>query len=75
MGVAAGIIELVGRILFGLYFVYTGAGFHVPKSKMAEEYARAMRFPVPGIAGWPTGLWMIAGACPSPWGSGPTSGP
>lgn len=61
MSDAAGIIELVGRILFGGYFVYTGAGFHIPKSKMAEEYARSMRFPVPAVAGWPTGVWMSAG--------------
>jgi putative oxidoreductase len=61
MSSAAGIIELIGRLLFGLYFVFTGAGFHITKSKMAEEYARAMRFPVPGLAGWPTGLWMSAG--------------
>lgn len=60
MSDAAGIIQLIGRILFGLYFVFTGAGFHIPKSKMAEDYARSMRFPIPGIAGWPTGLWMIA---------------
>jgi putative oxidoreductase len=61
MSPTAGIIALVGRLLFGLYFVFLGAGFHVTKSKMAEEYARAMRFPLPGVAGWPTGLWMAAG--------------
>jgi putative oxidoreductase len=61
MSDAAGVIELIGRILFGLYFVFTGAGFHIPKSKMAEGYAQSMRFPIPGIAGWPTGLWMAAG--------------
>lgn len=62
MSDAAGIIQLIGRILFGLYFAFvTGAGFHIPKSKMAEDYACSMRFPFPGIAGWPTGLWMIAG--------------
>jgi hypothetical protein len=62
MSDAAGIIELIGRILFGTYFVFTGAGFHIPKSKMAEDYARSMRFPIPRLAGWPTGLWMVAGA-------------
>jgi putative oxidoreductase len=61
MSDAAGITELIGRILFGAYFVLTGSGFHVTKSKMAEEYARSMRFPIPSIAGWPTGLWMTAG--------------
>jgi uncharacterized membrane protein YphA (DoxX/SURF4 family) len=60
MSDAAGIIQLIGRILFGMYFVFTGAGFHIPKSEMAEEYARAMRFPLPGLAGWPTGVWMVA---------------
>jgi putative oxidoreductase len=62
MSDAAGIVELIGRILFGAYFVLTGAGFHIAKSKMAEEYARAMRFPLPSIAGSPTGIWMTAGA-------------
>jgi putative oxidoreductase len=61
MSDVAGIIELVGRAMFGLYFAYTGAGFHITKSTMAEEYARSMRFPLPGIAGWPTGVWMAAG--------------
>jgi hypothetical protein len=55
MSDAAGIFQLVGRILFGGYFVFTGAGFHIPKNKMAEEYARSMRFPVPAVAGWPFG--------------------
>jgi putative oxidoreductase len=58
---AAGIVQLFGRILFGGYFVFTGAGFHIPKTRMAEEYARSMRFPVPQVAGWPTGVWMVAG--------------
>jgi hypothetical protein len=58
---AAGIVQLVGRILFGGYFVFTGAGFHIPKTTMAEEYARSMRFPAPQVAGWPTGVWMVAG--------------
>jgi putative oxidoreductase len=57
-----GIIQLIGRILFAGYFAYVGAGFHVAKSKMAEDYSRSTRFPVPGIAGWPTGIWMVAGA-------------
>jgi putative oxidoreductase len=62
MSDAAGIIQLIGRLLFGAYFAFVGAGFHVAKSKMAEGYAGSTRFPVPAIAGWPTGLWMIAGA-------------
>ena len=62
MSDAAGIIQLIGRLLFAGYFAFVGAGFHVAKSKMAEGYAASTRFPVPAIAGWPTGLWMVAGA-------------
>jgi uncharacterized membrane protein YphA (DoxX/SURF4 family) len=61
MSDVAGIIQLIGRLLFAAYFVYVGIGFHVVKTKMAEGYAASTRFPVPAIAGWPTGLWMAAG--------------
>ena len=27
-----------------------------------EGYAKQMNFPLPAIAGWPTGLWLIAGS-------------
>jgi putative oxidoreductase len=59
MSETTGIIQLIGRLLIGLYWIYN-SGFHIAKSKMAEDYARGMRFPVPAIAGWPTGVWMIA---------------
>jgi putative oxidoreductase len=56
-----GVLELIGRILFGGYFIYTGAGFHIPKTKMAEQYAGSVKFPFPQLAGWPTGIWMAVG--------------
>jgi putative oxidoreductase len=62
MSDAAGVVFLVGRILFSIYFVFTGLGFHVAKSEMAEQYARSQGFPGAAVAGWPTGLWMAAGA-------------
>lgn len=53
---------LIGRILFALNFaVVAGLGFHVGKSQMAVGYSRQVGFPFPAIAGWPTGLWLIAG--------------
>ena len=61
MNDAAGIIQLIGRTLFAAYFVFVGVGFHVAMTKMAEGYAQSAGFPVPAIAGWPTGLWMAAG--------------
>ncbi len=62
MSDAAGIVFLLGRILFVVYFLFAGLGFHVAKSGQAEGFARHMGFPLPGIAGWPTGLWMSASA-------------
>jgi len=61
MSDAAGIIQLIGRVLFAGYFVFVGVGFHVAMTKMAEGYAQSAGFSVPAIAGWPTGLWMAAG--------------
>jgi putative oxidoreductase len=59
---AAGIVFLIGRILFVVFFLISGLGFHVAKSAQAEGYARQMGFPLPGIAGWPTGIWMTVAA-------------
>jgi putative oxidoreductase len=58
----AGLIFLAGRVLFGLYFaVVAGIGGHIRNSRMLEGYARSAGFPVAAIAGWPTGLWLVAG--------------
>jgi uncharacterized membrane protein YphA (DoxX/SURF4 family) len=61
MSVAAGIIVLIGRILFAIDFgPVAGLGFHIRQTKMAEGYARSTGFPFPAIAGWPTGIWLSA---------------
>jgi uncharacterized membrane protein YphA (DoxX/SURF4 family) len=62
MSAGAGIIVLIGRILFAFTFANSGMAFHVRKSKMAEGYSRSIGFPVPAITGWPTGLWLTVGA-------------
>ena len=62
MGDVAGVLVLVARIVIGLYFIiFAGILGHVMRSKGMEGYASAMRFPVPGIAGWPTGIWLVVG--------------
>ena len=61
MSAVAGIIILIGRILFVIFPAYiSGYSFHVKASKGAEGYAQSAGFPVPGVAGWPTGIWLIA---------------
>lgn len=61
MSAAAGAIMLVGRILFAVYFAWVAGMSHTRNSGMYEGGAKAARFPVPGVAGWPAGLWLVVG--------------
>ena len=61
MSDAAGAFVLAGRILIALFFgVVAGIMGHIRQSPGMVGYARAMRFPIPPIGGWPTGLWLVA---------------
>lgn len=51
-----------------------GVGAHIMRSKEMEGYARSMRFPVPAIAGWPTGVWLVAGSISIAFGIWPDLG-
>jgi uncharacterized membrane protein YphA (DoxX/SURF4 family) len=62
MSELAALLFLLGRVLFPLPVLIAGYTFHVAKSSMAEGYAGQAGFPIPAIAGWPTGVWMIAGS-------------
>jgi putative oxidoreductase len=58
----AGLIFLAGRLLYGLFFaLVAGVGGHIRNTKMLEGYAQSAGFPLPSIAGWPTGVWLVAG--------------
>lgn len=59
----AGVFVLAGRILFaGFFGIVAGYGGHIKMTKMLEGYARQAGFPLAAIAGWPTGIWLGAGA-------------
>ncbi len=63
MSDVAGAFVLAGRVIFAVFFGYVaGYGGHIKMTKMLEGYARQVKFPVAAIAGWPTGVWLIAGA-------------
>jgi putative oxidoreductase len=62
MSAATGAIVLGGRILFALFFGWIAGKGHIQRSSQMEEYSKGAGFPVPSIAGWPVGLWLIAGA-------------
>jgi uncharacterized membrane protein YphA (DoxX/SURF4 family) len=61
VSVGAGIIELIGRVVFSIYFAYAGRG-HIQNSARYEGFARSANFPIRGVGGWPSGVLLIAGA-------------
>lgn len=60
MSDAAGIVVLIGRIVFTIPFLFAATG-HIGQGRQMVEYARAVRFPVPALASWPAGLWLLVG--------------
>jgi len=61
MSDAAGLIMLAGRLLFGVFFAGVAGRAHIQQSPMFEGYSKSVNFPAPAIAGWPTGVWLVAG--------------
>jgi len=62
MSDAAGVVVLIGRILFAYFFgVVAGVG-HFRRDQMMRGYAQQAGFPVPAVAGWVAGLWLMLGA-------------
>ncbi len=74
MSEAAGVVTLIGRLVFAYYFgVVAGIG-HFKKDQMMRGYAQQARFPVPAVAGWVAGLWLILGAVSLGFGIWPDLG-
>ena len=61
MVTSAGIILLVGRVLFAVFFANAAYG-HLKNHKMMVGFAEQSGVPVPVVAGWPAGMWLAAGA-------------
>jgi putative oxidoreductase len=56
----AGILILIGRILFVLFPGWeSGTKFHLRQPAAAQGYARSGGFPVPFLGGWPVGVWLV----------------
>jgi putative oxidoreductase len=62
MSVGTGLIVLVGRLIFAGYFGAIAGVAHIRNSQGMEGYAKGSGFPLPPIAGWPVGIWLILGA-------------
>lgn len=61
MSDAAGAVLLAGRIVVSLFFFFS-ASFHLFQQAQAEGYAKSVGFPWPKLAGWPSGLYVLAAA-------------
>jgi putative oxidoreductase len=61
MSDAAAWILLAGRVFFVVFYLNSTI-FHLTKGKMAIGYATSMAFPVPFLAAWPAGVWLLAGS-------------
>jgi putative oxidoreductase len=61
MTATQGIVVLLGRVLFAVFFIRSGIA-HLRKHEGMTGYARSAGFPFPGIGGWPAGVWLLAGA-------------
>jgi putative oxidoreductase len=56
-----GAIVLAGRILFSIFFVRSGWG-HIRRAEGMIGFARSSSLPVPYLAGWPSGVWLLIAA-------------
>ncbi|HEX6675838.1 MAG TPA: DoxX family protein [Actinomycetes bacterium] len=62
MSAAAGLVVLLGRILFAVFFGWEAGRAHVRFGAMFEGGARAAGFPAPFLAGRPAGIWLLVGS-------------
>lgn len=61
MTATEGVVVLIGRVLFAVFFIRSGIA-HVRKYEGTKGYARSAGLPLPGVGGWPAGVWLLAGA-------------
>lgn len=54
-------VFLVGRILFAFFFVAVAGVGHIKRAGMMVGYAESSKLPMPVLAGYPAGVWLIAG--------------
>lgn len=57
MSALAGALLLIGRVLFASLFAYSARG-HIQNHARYAGIARG-KLPVPGFAGWPTGVFLL----------------
>ncbi|HUL84322.1 MAG TPA: DoxX family protein [Actinomycetota bacterium] len=62
MSTGAGLVVLGGRVLIAVFYGFFAGLGHLRRSARYEQAATSSGFPIPRLAGWPTGVWLIAGS-------------
>jgi len=71
---AAGVVVLIGRLVFAYFFgVVAGVG-HFKRDQVMRGYAKQAGFPVPAVAGWVAVVWLVLGAVSVGFGIWPDLG-
>ena len=74
MSDAAGVVVLIGRLVFAYFFgVVAGVG-HFKRDQVMRGYAKQAGFPVPAVAGWVAVVWLVLGAVSVGFGIWPDLG-
>lgn len=73
MSDTAGLVFLIGRILFAAYFAMAGMG-HFTRGEMMAGYARGRGFALAGASTWQAGIWLVLGVVSIVFGIWPDIG-
>ena len=73
MSAGAGAVVLAGRVLFSIFFVRSGWG-HLTKRQGMIGYAKTAGLPLPYLAGWPSGVWLLVASASVAFGIWPDIG-
>jgi putative oxidoreductase len=71
---AAGVAVLLGRLVFAYYFGAVAGVGHLKRDQMMRGYAKQAGFPVPAVAGWVAGVWLMVSAVSVGFGIWPDLG-
>ena len=63
------ILMIIGRILFGGYFLYSAINGHFLKNAMFSQYAGSKGVPMPKLAVYGSGLLILLGGLGVIWGN------
>jgi putative oxidoreductase len=58
--ISSPIITIIGRVIFGLYFAYSGIG-HFKNASMLTGYAASKKVPMPKLAIYASGTLLLLG--------------